>query len=358
MATDRPPPTMPATPGRRPRRTRSPRAAGTTPAGYAQIWALFTDWCRATDHQALPAEAGTVLAFLGACPAAVGTQRRRVVAVDHHHTAAGHPAPGDDDGVRAALGRPPRETVWVCPDRAAVDTALRALPSHGFTRGLFGQRDRALLVLAQVAGLPYRAVADLTATDLAHDAATGAVTITARGRRWVVTAEGDAVTCPACALTRWLATHAVMTRYIATKPLADHLNRVEPVTATRAHACREPLTGPVPAGPLLPPINQWGQVPFPQTWLSPHAVSRQTRDLLGGTVADHRHLVALAEPAGPPPTPVSAPEERVTVPPAVPWAGRRADQEQLAGIGDTLDEVERRAAELDRRVSELLAGTL
>ena len=75
------------------------------PSGYTAIWALFTDWCAATGHLALPADPITVTAFLTDCPAAPETRRRRVAAIDHHHTTAGLDRPGESILVRAALGR-------------------------------------------------------------------------------------------------------------------------------------------------------------------------------------------------------------------------------------------------------------
>src|SRR6476620_12506460 len=80
-----------------------------THATYTADWALFVDWCDATDHEPLPADPTTVLAFLADCPATAATRRRRVIAIDHHHTADDHPPPGDNPGVRDALGRPPTE---------------------------------------------------------------------------------------------------------------------------------------------------------------------------------------------------------------------------------------------------------
>ena len=73
---------------------------------YAADWALFTDWCAATDTTALPADPQTVVDFLHGCPAAPATQRCRVAAIDHHHAAAGLDRPGESVAVRAALGRP------------------------------------------------------------------------------------------------------------------------------------------------------------------------------------------------------------------------------------------------------------
>jgi hypothetical protein len=125
------------------------------PSGYAAIWALFTDWCAVTDHRDLPADPATVIGFLTGCPAAPETHRRRVAAIDHRHTANGHPAPGRSAPVLAALGRPTGEPPQLNAETAAaVEAALRALPSHGWTQGIFGRRDRCLLVLSQLGYAP------------------------------------------------------------------------------------------------------------------------------------------------------------------------------------------------------------
>lgn len=64
--------------------TGKPLSAGTR-AGYAADWSLFTDWCTATSHTPLPADAATISAFAAACPAAPATRRRRLTALQHHH---------------------------------------------------------------------------------------------------------------------------------------------------------------------------------------------------------------------------------------------------------------------------------
>src|SRR5664279_3171609 len=106
-----------------------------TPSGYAAIWDLFTDWCEVTGAPALPADPATVVAFLTGCPAAPATLRRRVAAIDHHHTATGHDVPGRTVEVLAAVGRS-GVTSPAPQNRAAVEAALRALPSHGWTQGM------------------------------------------------------------------------------------------------------------------------------------------------------------------------------------------------------------------------------
>ena len=158
---------------------------------YAADWALFTDWCAATDTTALPADPLVVVDFLTGCPAAAATQRCRVAAIDHHHTAHGYERPGESVVVRAALGRPtgepfqPTET-----DRDAVEAALRGLPSHGWTQGMFGRRDRCLVVLSQLAGVPYQHLATLTAGDVHIEE--GVATIRSPAGEWTTSADGDA----------------------------------------------------------------------------------------------------------------------------------------------------------------------
>ena len=69
--------------------------------------------------------------------------------------------------VRTALGRPTGEPFHPTEkDREAVEAALRGLPSPRWTQGMFGRRDRCLVVLAQLAGVPYRHLARLTAGDI------------------------------------------------------------------------------------------------------------------------------------------------------------------------------------------------
>src|SRR5690349_1140328 len=50
--------------GNRPRDIHPMRWTSRTHATYTADWALFVDWCDATDHQPLPADPATVLAFL------------------------------------------------------------------------------------------------------------------------------------------------------------------------------------------------------------------------------------------------------------------------------------------------------
>ena len=108
---------------------------------------MFTDWCAGTGRLDLPADPVTVARFLSDNPAAAAsTLRRRVAAIDHQHTATGYAPPERSDPVLAALGRATREPSDATAEMlTAVQAALRALPSHGWTQGMFGRRDRCLL---------------------------------------------------------------------------------------------------------------------------------------------------------------------------------------------------------------------
>jgi len=332
-----------------------------TGRSYANIWGLFVDWCDVAGQEPLPADPTTVLGFLTECPAAGATQRRRVIAIDHRHVAAGLPPPGADPRVRAAVGRPPAEPAPMSTEiRVRVDAALRALPSRGWTGGLFGQRDRCLLVLSQLARIPYQQLARLTAGDIT--VAGGVATIAVAGRSSTVEAVADPVLCGPCAVARWLRTHHIIVTKIATRAVAEHLDdETQTVTSGSPHACSAALTasGGATTSPLLATSNQWGQTPFPPPPMSRLAVARQARDLLDGIITVHRELpVSPAVPAGagasPPdrPTGVSAvygPEQHRAA-----LDRRRADIAELAGVATELDAVDRRAVELNRRITELL----
>jgi len=333
---------------------------------YAADWALFTDWCAATDTTALPADPRVVVEFLTGCPAALASQRCRVAAIDHHHAAAGLDKPGESVVVRAALGRPtgepfqPTET-----DRDAVQAALRGLPSHGWTQGMFGRRDRCLLVLSQLAGVPYQHLATLTAGDISI--ADGAATIRSSSGEWTADVADEAVLCGPCSVSRWLKILDLAVTKPSTKTIARALKRVAAVDHRSPHVCLSgPVLGEATRGmPLLPPIDQWGALPLPLQRLSPHSLSRRVRDLLGGDLGAHRDL-----PVDPDPEPVvTAPEKPPVIAPApgngydavdavAAWDRRRRELEHLAGITDVLTDVERRADELNRRAAKLLEDRL
>ena len=237
-----------------------------------------------------------------------------------------------------------------------MDAALRMLPSRGWTGGLFGQRDRCLLVLSQLARIPHRHLAHLMAGDVT--VADGLATIRVAGQVRTVAAVDDPVLCGPCAIARWLQTHDVIVTKIATPAVSKHLRKLEPLISTSPHACREPIALDDRSGghPLLAPVNQWGHAPFPLSPMSPHAVSRQARDLLNGTITVHRDLDVVPtadEPAPPAPqqgvgTGYTKQQVRAA------WDQRRSDLAELAGVADELADVDRQTAEINQRIDQLL----
>jgi hypothetical protein len=329
---------------------------------YAAAWSLFTDWCAVTGHPDLPADPATVIAFLADCPAAGKTHRGWVNAMDHRHTAHGFNPPGRSAAVLAALGRPTGEPRQIpVTTVAAVQAALRALPSHGWTQGIFGRRDRCLLVLSQLAGVPYKHLAGLTAGDVTH--VDGIATITGVVGTWTVTPDDDPVVCGCCAVTRWLRVVDLAVTKINTGIVAAAVGKAEAVTGESPHLCRSrrELDAATTVVPLFPPIDQWGALPFPSQPLTPHSLSRRVRDVLAGDLGAHRHLPVDRDDdvkaERPEPTSVQR-AGYILRDSRRAWDRRRADLAELGGVAEELTGVDRRVDELNRRAAALLAEHL
>ena len=322
-------------------------------------WALFADWCAVTGHAPLPATAETVLTFFSDCPAAAGTSARRLTAIDAAHRAAGVTPPERTGQVRDVLRGRPAQPARQELDSEQVQAALRRLPSHGWINGWFGRRDRALLVLAQ-AGVPYRRIAALTAGDitLTNTVATINTTI---GSVTLHPAQ-DPVLCGPCVLVRWLRALHLAVSKPSTRTLAWAIDRTPAVDGASPHLCRS--RRPLPTGigevPLLPPIDPRGHLSITPRPLSPHSVSHLARGNTTGPGAVHRVDPQTPDEPQPPPPPVPV------TPAATPYtardweqavARRRADQAHLRGVDRTLDETDRKAADLNRRILALLADT-
>ena len=331
-----------------------------TVRAYAGDWVLFTDWCHVAGEWELPADPGTVLSFLTDCPAASTTHRRRVAAIDHHHAAAGFPRPGKFPAVRAALGRPTgAPTELPAPTRTAVETALRGLPSHGWTRGMFGRRDRCLLVLSELVGVPYRHLATLTAGHVT--VVDGNARIENAGCAWMVAPDPDPVLCASCAVVRWLRALDLVVTRPSRRDLSLALKKAKALTTGSPHLCRSTrrIDQVTTTMPLLPPIDQWGYVPFPVQRLTPHSLSRRVRDLLNGNLGAHRDLPVDTDEERETPVPVPPPTPRAVYSPEAArsaWVRRRADLEDLNEVSDQLHELDSQVAELNRRAAALLSA--
>jgi len=342
-------------PPEEPANSRLPGAGA--PAASAE-WALFADWCAVTGHDPLPATPETVLMFFSDCAAAAGTFARRLTAIDAAHRAAGVAPPERTGQVRDVLRGRPARPVRQELNSAQVEAALRRLPSHGWINGWFGRRDRALLVLAQ-AGVPYRRIAALTAGDITLTDTVATINTTIG----LVTLypDEDPVVCGPCALVRWLrALHLAVTKP-STRTLAFAIDRAPAVDGASPHLCRSrrPLPQLIGGVPLLPPIDPRGYLAINPLPLSPHSVSHLARGNTTGPGVVHRVDPQTPDEPQPPPPPATP-----VVPPPTPYtagdweqavARRRADQAHLRGVDRALDEMDRSAADLNRRILALLA---
>src|SRR5664279_3599759 len=138
---------------------------------------------------------------------------------------------------------------------------------------MFGRRDRCLVVLSQLAGVPYQHLARLTAADISI--ASGVATIRSAAGEWTVGAADDVEVCGPCAVVRWLKILNLAVTHLSTRTIAEALKKTSQVDHRSPHVCH---TGPVLAAtttavPLLPPIDQWGYEPFPLQPLTPHSLS-------------------------------------------------------------------------------------
>ena len=93
--------------------------------------------------------------------------------------------------------------------------------------------------------------------------------------------------CGPCAVVRWLKILDLAVTKLSTRTIAGALKETRPVDHRAPHVCQSApvLADPTRVVPLLPPIDQWGALPFPLQHLTPHSLSRRARDLLSGTSA-------------------------------------------------------------------------
>lgn len=233
-------------------------AFGSVAPGQGRHWALFADWCTATDRASLPATPDTILAFFGDIPAGSATILRRLRAVDTAHRTAGFPAPSTAPAFDRLL-RPVRSPL-VDPD--LVGRALDLIPVGGWPTGMIGRRDAALVAVVCTAGFTRRQSRNLRSEVDAH----GQLGVPGLPVLPTTRLPGP---CPACALTRWLRVHAgtAVDGWRAVRADLADLGEVLAGTDT-THDCTRPLLWPLTPGergttPLFAPINRHGT---PETW--------------------------------------------------------------------------------------------
>lgn len=205
-------------------------------------WALFADWCTATDTSCLPATPETILAFLDELPAGPATIRRRIGAVDAAHRSAGHPPPSASPAFDALL-RPSRPARF---DHDLVAVALAIIPVGGWPVGIVGRRDAAVVALICTAGLTRRQTQALQTSPATTqgEEQRGAGTAGESGLPAVV-ATAHPGACPACALTRWQWV-AAMTAAAGWRTVRGHVADLGETTAAdeTSHDCTRPAGEP------------------------------------------------------------------------------------------------------------------
>ena len=211
-------------------------------------WQLFTDWCTATGHPALPTTAAAVHAFVDQLPAPSAVLARRVRAIRAVHQAADAadpvpllPAPITPVGERY------RGDAWADPD-----DVLAQLAQVGHPAGVAARRDAVIVLLCLVLGKTRREA------------------LTARAGVWPVPRlDGadlgfapDPARCHACALTRWLRIQAA-DRAGGRWLVEDTMNTHDGYD----HDCRREVPPGWMYRSLLPAVDTHG-------WISRHASIR------------------------------------------------------------------------------------
>ncbi len=300
------------------------------PTRYRHDWALFVDWCLAADHSPIPAHPDTLALFVHEHPAALGTQRRRLSAINAVHTRHGYPAPGHAEEVRRQLDN----ARAVRLERLAQLLVQRAveLPHTGWPSGLYGRRDALLLVLAST-GMSFVDIARLRRRNIAVRDDVLVIT-TADGHRFRVPPDLETGDNPAEVIyQRWAQIQDFLDEYPSTHLLRHHLT--DPIDIVT-----DPLDAEQGRQPLLCPIDRWGHLPWGQS-MTAQSVSILVRAHLSVRAPLRKTL------------PVDVPDEtNVWVEPDIDLdptyyergtAARRRNHETLDDLAETFNEIEHRA---------------
>ena len=187
--------------------------AESTRRAYRSDFRIFQAWCQDRDVGALPAAAETVAAFLahdveaGSRPSTLG---RRVSAIRYAHKLAGHPAPTDDERVKATM-RGIRRSVGAAPRKKSPATAEQIVAmALAAGNDIKGQRDRALLLIGFAGAFRRSELIALDVEDLEEGELGFKVTIRhsktdQEGAGQTIAIVRGSVACPIIALKSWLA---------------------------------------------------------------------------------------------------------------------------------------------------------
>jgi len=193
--------------------------AEATRRAYRSDFRIFEAWCRDRGASGLPATPATVAAFLasdveaGSRPSTLG---RRVAAIRYAHKLAGHPAPTDDERVKATM-RGIRRSLGTAPRKKAPATAERII-AMALSAGddLKGLRDRALLLIGFAGAFRRSELVALDLEDLEECELGFKVTIRhsktdQEGAGQTIAILRGSVACPVVALKAWLEASGIST---------------------------------------------------------------------------------------------------------------------------------------------------
>lgn len=329
------------------------------PHGYRYEWALFTDWCAATEQPALPASPTTLAAFLHENPAGAAALRRRVAVINRAHRDAGHSPPGTVTAIRLQLQRSRADRI--AERRIAAAPTIAALPTSGWPHGIFGRRDAMILAL-HAGGLRPTDISALDRRDIAV-AVDGLVLGGRHHLHLANTGDGAAMIPFRSVWQNWKQVLQVVDRHPSTRILRQYVS-------TGVFPNRDGGREDLLPGPVVVPIDRWGAVPLPLAAMSPAAVAQVLSAHLAGTAPQHRMAIVRSGPgrrstggagvvgaghAGPGAENREAADVRLDDTHAAGVAARRAAHTSLADMVLVFDDIEDRADELLRRTLALLA---
>ncbi|WP_457142342.1 hypothetical protein [Mycobacterium sp. URHB0021] len=305
-----------------------------------RTWMLFTDWCAACDLDPLPASPQTLAEFLSDHPARLGTQRRRVAAIDGVHRRRDLPEPGRAHAVQAALAARRAERLSVLDN--LIEQRIALLPTTSWPAGMFGRRDALILTLVR-AGLTYTEVATLRRGELRQSG--DAIEIDAR-RQCVLESVIDSPADPVAVYRRWTQVQALLDGFASPRTLAYYFDQTHDRLAQTAIP---PLTEKSADEPLIVRIDRWGYTPLLPTPMTEQSVAGIACSHLVGTAPSHRRRTR-PRPASIAP-PKTQPDMRGSVRLDDRYhrrglEARRRAHTELAEVEDILDTVNARAEQL------------
>ncbi|MDV7246263.1 MULTISPECIES: hypothetical protein [Rhodococcus] len=305
------------------------------------VWALFTDWCAATDQPSTPATPHQLARFLHDNPAAPATQRRRVSVINTVQRGQGYPAPGTDEAIRGALNT--TRAARLQRVSALVAERLPQIPVTGWPAGLFGRRDGLILALA-AAGVGLEQIARLRRRD---------ITATAdRSASLLLSVDGDRIDLPASpeipigAIYRgWTEVLGFLDQNHGTRTVAERFEAGRDLAGFDAAYRADDR-------PLLTSINRWGHTPLVPAPLTARAVTAITQAYLSGRPPAHTIPQRRFRPESAPTTcPIES--DRALDPHYYERGieARRSAHQDLTDVTTLLNDIEDRA---DQLLAELL----